>query len=96
MTSFNGLDEKTLQQNTFLDPRRSGEKIAPIEIQFQRNSTDRRVTAVLFAFPKKRASGEPFIGVEEKAVEFICRLGKTTLETSFDVQKMRDKQGQDL
>jgi hypothetical protein len=96
MTPFNGVDAKSLQRNTFLHLKKSGAKIAPIDIQFQRNSSDQRVTTVLFAFPKKLASGEPFIGTEEKVVEFVCHLGKTTLKTNFDVQKMSDKQGQDL
>jgi hypothetical protein len=96
MTPFNGLDKKILQENTYLHSKKSGEKITPTNIQIQRDPNDQKVTTILFNFPKKLASGEPSIGPEEKGVEFICRVGKTTLKTNFEVQKMSNKQGQDL
>ncbi len=35
-------------------------------------------------------------GDPDKAAEFFCQVGKTTLKTSFDFQRMADAQGLNL
>lgn len=96
MTPFNGAEEKTLQESAYLSPKKSKEKISPTKVQIQRDSGGQKVTAVVFSFPKKLASGEASIGMEERNIEFICTAGKLKLKSNFDLQKMTDKQGRDL
>lgn len=96
MGPFSGADEKTLAANAFLKAKKSKEKIAADRVEIQRDSSGKKVVAVLFAFPKKAANGEATIGTGEKGVEFECHAQKLSLKASFEPQKMADQQGTDL
>lgn len=96
MGQFSGVDEKTLAAGAFLKTKKSKEKISPSRVEIQRDSSGKKVVSVLFAFPKKAASGEATIGTGEKGVEFECHARKLSLKTNFDPQKMADQQGTDL
>jgi hypothetical protein len=49
-----------------------------------------------FKFPRKSENGEPIISNGEKEVEFASQIGKFTLKTKFQMQKMTVKTGPDL
>ena len=96
MTPFAKADEGALKAAAYLQAKRSKQKVAASTVQIQRSPDGQGVTAVLFSFPKKAANGEAEIAPDEKNVEFGCKLGDFALRSSFDPQKMADKQGQDL
>ncbi len=96
MTPFAQADEAKLKAAAYFAAKRSKQKLAPSRVQIQRGAGGKGVTAVLFSFPKKAENGEAEITPNEKSVEFVCTLDKFVLRSSFDPQKMADKQGQDL
>jgi hypothetical protein len=96
MTPFAGADEDALKGAAFLQAKRSKQKVAASRVQIQRAPDGKGVSAVLFSFPKKAENGEAEIVPDEKNVEFVMALPNFSLRSSFDPQKMADKQGQDL
>jgi hypothetical protein len=93
MTPFVRHDEKFFQANSFLEPKKSKQKIAPSHVVYERDEKSQLVTAAVFFFPKKTASGEPTMGSDEKSVEFNCKLEGSNLRVNFEPQKMADNQG---
>jgi hypothetical protein len=89
-----GRDSDALKANSYLMPKSTKEKIAPLKVTIERGQND-RPAAVLYEFPKKTATGEPTIKPNEKGVEFFTQAGKTQVKTNFDITKMADKQGVD-
>src|SRR5438105_3251428 len=57
MTPFVRHDEKFFQANSFLEPKKSKQKIAPSHVVYERGEKS-QVSAAVFFFPKKTASGE--------------------------------------
>jgi hypothetical protein len=92
MAPFVRHDEKFFEANSFLEPKKSKQKIAPSHVVYERNEKS-QIAAAVFFFPRKTASGEPTVGSEEKSVEFNCKLEGTNLRVSFEPQKMVDNQG---
>ena len=70
-----GLDAKS-----YLEPRKSREKVHPAHIEFQGPS-------VVFYFPRE-VEGRPVIGPEEKKIRFETRIRDRKLRTDFDLRKM--------
>ena len=54
------------------------------------------VTTAIFFFPKKTASGDPTIALDEKSVEFNCKIEGQPRRVNFEPQKMVDSKGLDL
>lgn len=96
MTPFVGADEGALKAAAYLQTKRSKTKVAASSVKVQRATDGKGVSAVLFSFPKKAENGEAEIAPDEKSVEFVCTLRNLSLRSSFEPQKMADKQGQDL
>ena len=96
MTPFVGADEGALKAAAYLQMKRSKQKVGASRVQIQRAPDGKGVSAVLFSFPKKAENGEAQIAPDEKGVEFVCALHNLSLRSSFEPQKMADKQGQDL
>lgn len=96
MTPFRQNDEKYFQSHAFLQLKKLGQKVSPSQVTLERGPDGKTVSAALFYFPKKAASGEPLIGPQEKSVEFSCILGNTTLKAAFNLQKMMNQNGEDL
>ncbi|PYT80980.1 MAG: hypothetical protein DMG40_10740 [Acidobacteria bacterium] len=92
MTPFVRHDEKFFQANSFLEPKKSKQKIAPSHVVYERGEKS-QVSAAVFFFPKKTASGEPTIGPDEKSVEFNCKIEGSNLRVNFEPLKMIDNQG---
>ena len=96
MTPFASADEKALTEGTYLQPKKTKEKIAPTSVQIRRDSATQKIAAVVFTFPKKLPSGEPVVGPDEKLVNFKCTVGPVIIETAFEPEKMAGKKGADL
>ncbi len=96
MSPFEKLDENSLKEKSYLEMKKSKQKLAPSSVQIQRTPDGKRLVAVLFSFPKKSSSGEATIASDEKSVEFVCSAGPFKVRTSFEPQKMVDRQGSDL
>jgi hypothetical protein len=93
MTPFARHDEKFFQANSFLEPKKSKQKIAPSHVVYERDEKSQLIAAAVFFFPRKAASGEPTIGSDEKGVEFSCKIEGATLRVNFEPQKMVDHEG---
>jgi hypothetical protein len=96
MTPFIKNDETYFLTHSSIEMKKSKAKVSPSRVTFERGSDGKSVTAALFFFRKKSASGENVIAPDEKDVQFTCDLGKTALKTSFDPRKMSDQKGSDL
>lgn len=92
MSPFVRHDEKFYEANSFLEPKKSKQKVSPSHVVYERDEKS-QVAAAVFFFPRKTASGEPTIGSDEKNVEFNCKIEGTNLRVSFEPQKMVDNQG---
>ena len=92
MAPFVHHDEKFYQDNSFLDVKKTKQKISPSHIRYERDEKG-LVAAAVFLFPKKTASGEPTVPSDEKNVEFNCKIEGSRLRVNFDPQKMVDGQG---
>lgn len=92
MTPFARNDEKFYQENSFLDVKKTKQKISPSHVRYERDDKG-LVGAAVFSFPKKTAAGEPTVPGDEKNVEFNCKIEGSRLRVNFDPQKMVDTQG---
>jgi hypothetical protein len=95
MTPFAHHDEKFYQENSFLDVKKTKQKVSPSHVRYERDEKG-LVGAAVFFFPKKTASGEPTVPGDEKNVEFNCKIEGSRLRVNFDPQKMVDTQGPSL
>jgi hypothetical protein len=95
MKPFALQDEKAWAALAWLQLRSNKARLAPSEVKYER-TPEGQISAAIFLFPKKAASGEATIASGEKSAEFSCKLGKSTIKVAFEPQKMTDKQGTDL
>jgi hypothetical protein len=96
MAPFTRKDESFFQANTFLQLKKSKQRISASHVRYERDAKGILVTSALFFFPRKTPSGDPTIGSDEKNVEFTCKIEGTTLRVNFEPQKMVDQTGPDL
>jgi hypothetical protein len=97
MTPFKGIDEDGLVKATSLWPKRTSKKLSPESVTIGRyGSRDGAPYMLTFKFPRKSDNGEPTIANDEREVEFASQIGKFTLKTKFQMQKMTVKSGPDL
>jgi hypothetical protein len=94
MGPFIHRDEKFFQANSYLQLKKSKQKISPSHVTYERDAQG--VSSAIFFFPKKTASGDPTIGPAEKTVDFFCKLEESSLRVSFEPPKMVDKNGPSL
>jgi len=94
MGPFMHRDEKFFQANSYLELKKSKQKISPSHVIYERDSQG--VSSAIFFFPKKTASGDPTIGLAEKTVDFFCKLEESSLRVTFEPPKMVDKNGPSL
>jgi hypothetical protein len=97
MTPFKGVDEDGLVKATSLWPKTSSKKLNPESVTISRyGNRDGAPYMLTFKFPRKSENGEPTISNGEREVEFASQVGKFTLKTKFQMQKMTVKNGPDL
>lgn len=94
LSSFSQAPEE-LQKLAYLEAKKTKQKLAPANVTALKDETGRRIVAVVFAFQKKSADGQPTIAPDEKNVDFIAQVPRFTLKFHFDLAKMEDKQGAD-
>jgi hypothetical protein len=96
MKPFLAVDENSLKNSTFLELKRTKEKLTPSSVKIERAADGATIESVVFSFPKKSANGEATIPPNEKSAEFSTSAGGTRINASFDFSKMEDAQGLDL
>jgi hypothetical protein len=97
MTPFKGVDEEALIKATSLLPKKTGKKFSPESVAIGQYGNGGGAPYMLtFKFPRKSDNGEPTVANDEKEVEFASQIGKFTLKTKFQMQKMTVKNGPDL
>jgi hypothetical protein len=96
MNPFVHEDEKFFQANSFLQLKKSGQKVSPERVEFRRDADGKTIVAAVFVFAKTLPDGQALISADEKIVEFNCRLGRSNLKVTFDPQKMTTQLGRDL
>jgi hypothetical protein len=97
MTPFKGIDEDGLTKATSLSAKKTSKKISPESVIIGRYSNNNGAPYMLtFKFPRRSDNGEPTIANDEKEVEFASQIGKFSLKTKFQMQKMTVKSGPDL
>jgi len=92
MAPFVRHDESFYQANSFLDVKKTKQKISPSHVRYESDEKG-LVAAAVFSFPKKTAAGEPTVPSGEKNVEFNCKIEGSRLRVNFDPQKMVDQSG---
>ncbi len=95
MSIFDQRTEQSFMTTVYIQLKSNKEKIPPSRVEYTRDSNG-RVSAAIFHFPLKNASGSPTIPPGEKRVDFYAHVGDGNIITGFDVTKMVDKQGVDL
>jgi hypothetical protein len=97
LRAFARADEAALKQSTYLELKKSHEKLTPSRVQvIKAGNGNGMPAAILFEFSKKSASGEPAIAADEKSADFVTMAGTSKLKFGFDFSKMADKQGADI
>lgn len=96
MSPFATTSEADLKAMTHLEAKQSKQKIAPTSVKINRTSDNKRVTFILFSFPREASANQPFVTPKDKNVEFECKLKNLDLRSNFDVRKMVNEKGQDL
>src|SRR5690242_18401167 len=92
MAPFVRHDESFYQANSFLDVKKTKQKLSPSHVRYEREEKG-LVAAAVFFFPKMTAAGEPTLPSDEKNVEFNCKIEGSRLRVNFDPQKMVDQSG---
>ena len=96
MKAFQGVDEATLKKSTFLEMKKTKEKLTPSDVRIDRGADVTSIESVVFVFPKKSANGEPTVAGNEKGADFSTSAAGAKINVSFDFSKMEDSQGRDL
>ncbi len=96
MTPFLRFNEKYYETNSYLHTKKSGEKVFPTHVDYQRTPDGQSINAVIFSFAKKLPSGQPLILPQEKSIEFSCKVEGSDMKVRFEPQKMLNQNGEDL
>ena len=96
MKPFAVIEEDELKRGTFLQTKKTKQKISPSSVQIERTPDGLGVQAIVFVFPKKSSGGESTIAADEKSADFNCVAGPVRIQATFDVSKMDDANGRDL
>jgi len=95
MTPFRNTSEEALKGESWLRPRKTGKKVAPLRVQIV--ETGRNAPGVvLFYFPRRDENGEPLIEPGERQVDFQSQAWQATFTMKFEPRKMVNKQGSDF
>jgi hypothetical protein len=95
MAPFQRMDEKKYQELAWLQVKKGKHEIMPSHVVYRKDDHG-IVTAAVFYFPKKDASGEIVLGPDTKGVEFVCKVASSAIHAAFDPSKMVDMKGPDL
>jgi len=96
MSPFGSISEDDLKAKSYLRGKQSKVKVNATSVQISRSADGRRVTAVMFSFPRKTADGKDVAAAGEKGLQFVCNIKDLDLSTTFDPRKMADNKGPDF
>jgi len=96
MKPFATIEEDELKRGTFLQTKKTKQRISPSTVQIERTPDGLGVQAIVFVFPKKSQTGESTIAADEKGADFNCVAGPVRIQATFDISKMDDANGRDL
>jgi hypothetical protein len=96
LSPFASASDDELKAKTFLEAKQSKEKLNPTSVTVQRTPDKRRITFVMFSFPRQATANQPFVTPRDKNVEFTCKLKNLDLKANFDLRKMVNEKGPDL
>jgi hypothetical protein len=96
MTLFEKAIEAALKENSYLLAKTSKQRINPNRVELVRAPDGKRITGIIFHFPKKTLMSQPIFSADEKELRFISRVGAVEIEANFDLRKMVDNEGLDL
>ena len=96
MKPFQSVDEKILENGTFLINKKTKQKVAPTKVEIKNSDDGKKIESVAFFFPKKSESGISTVASDQKTVDFSCVVTNVKIEASFDTSKMMDATGRDL
>jgi hypothetical protein len=96
MKPFAVIEEGELKRGTFLQTKKTKQKISPSSVQIERTPDGLGIQAIVFVFPKKSQTGESTIAADERGADFNCVAGPVRIEAPFDISKMDDANGRDL
>jgi hypothetical protein len=92
MVIFESRGEAAFAKVSYIQLKKSKQKILPSRVTFFRGSDGQSVTGAVFYFSKKEAT----ISADEKEIAFYLQVGDTKFLTSFNARQMTDAQGEDL
>jgi hypothetical protein len=96
MNSFDKATESLLQSKTYLELKKSKQKLTPMKVEIVRSSDRKTINAIIFHFAKVTPAGETVIPGDEGETKFVCKAIAHSIETQFNFNKMKDEQGLDL
>jgi hypothetical protein len=95
MSVFDERPEQSFMDKAFLQLKSSKEKIMPTKVEYLKTQ-EGHVSAAIFHFAMKNASGERILSPADKHVDFYCHVADGTIRTWFEPDNMVDNQGEDL
>jgi hypothetical protein len=66
--------EDAIKDKSYLMLKKSHDKLEPDKVTLQKSADGARVTAILYEFPEKNATGQPTIASDEKSADFVTEL----------------------
>jgi hypothetical protein len=96
MNSFDKATESLLQSKTYLELKKSKQKLTPMKVEIVLSSDRKTINAIIFHFAKITPAGETVISSDETETRFVCKAISHSIEVQFNFNKMKDQQGLDL
>jgi hypothetical protein len=96
MTPFTKETNDTLKSKAFIEVKPSKEKVNPSSVEIVKDTDGKKITSVLFSFPKQGPNGQALLATNDKQVQFDCKLRELHLDTAFDLRKMVGANGPDF
>ncbi len=96
MSPFGSISEDDLKAKSYLRGKQSKVKVNATSVQINRSADGRKVTAVMFSFPRKTTDGKDVAAAGEKGLQFVCNIKNLDLNATFDPRKMADSKGPDF
>jgi hypothetical protein len=96
MTPFQKNDEAFFQAHAWLQLKKTKQRISPNKVTYQKGPDGKAIAIAVFYFSNKTSTGDPLISPDEKNAQFACPIDGSTLQVTFETQKMVDAKGPDL
>ena len=91
---FPAATEVEAARNSFIKPSRIGVEFNPTRVEY-RHGPATSIATVVFYFSKKTAAGKPILQPGEDKVEFVWRVGPSSIGAKFDPRRMKVREDAD-